>query len=314
MCSNKKKTTEEFVKEASAVHGNRYDFSRVEYISAHSKVTVICTEHGPWEISPHSILKGCGCKKCAGTSKYTTEDFVKKVNALHGEKLDLSKVEYTASNIKVTAICKKHGSFQIRPDHLLRGVGCPDCKKDTLSGLYAKPFSVFEEEIFALYGNDYSVSNVGYKNALTKINITCKKHGEFQARPADLLNGHGCPSCAKYGFDPQQIALFYLLVCESSYGSFVGYGITKEIEQRLRQHTLSLSKSAFVITRQHVWNFQTGASALALENAVKKQFSQASTLGCSIAGFKRESTDAPFDQVKEFIENILQENPEWQLT
>ena len=156
-----------------------------------------------------------------------------------------------------------------------------------------------------MYGDNYIITNNGYKNSLTKVSVTCREHGDFRVRPADLLNGHGCPSCAKYGFDPRQSALFYLIVCESSCGSFTGYGVTKETKQRIRQHTNRLSKSAFVITQQHTWDFPIGSSALALENAVKKQFPQTSRLGCAIEGFKRESTDAPFEQVKECIESIL---------
>lgn len=60
----KKKTTEEFVKESKLVHGNKYDYSKVEYINCDKKICIICPEHGEfWQI-PSEHLRGRGCHKC----------------------------------------------------------------------------------------------------------------------------------------------------------------------------------------------------------------------------------------------------------
>lgn len=61
MCSSKKKlTTEEFIKNAKKAHGNKYDYSLVDYKNSKTNVTLIChkkdefgNEHGPFEINPH---------------------------------------------------------------------------------------------------------------------------------------------------------------------------------------------------------------------------------------------------------------------
>ena len=42
-----KLTTEEFIKKAREVHGDRYDYSKVEYVNKKTKVCIICKEHGP---------------------------------------------------------------------------------------------------------------------------------------------------------------------------------------------------------------------------------------------------------------------------
>ncbi len=59
-------TTEEFVKRAKEVHGNKYDYSLVDYKNTHTKVKIICLKHGVFEQTfiNHVSLKQ-NCPKCA---------------------------------------------------------------------------------------------------------------------------------------------------------------------------------------------------------------------------------------------------------
>lgn len=61
----RKYTTEEFVVKAVEVHGDKYDYSRVDYINADSLVTIICPIHGAFEQKPVNHLSGRGCQQCA---------------------------------------------------------------------------------------------------------------------------------------------------------------------------------------------------------------------------------------------------------
>lgn len=54
----------DFIKKATEKHGDRYDYSKVRYTTARSKVTIICPDHGEWEQVPDSHLRGCGCPRC----------------------------------------------------------------------------------------------------------------------------------------------------------------------------------------------------------------------------------------------------------
>ena len=60
-----KLTTEEFIKKARAVHGDKYDYSKVEYVNSTTKVCIICKVHGEFLQTPGSHMKGHGCAKCA---------------------------------------------------------------------------------------------------------------------------------------------------------------------------------------------------------------------------------------------------------
>ena len=57
-------TKENFIKKAKGVHGERYDYSNVEYTNSYTKVSIICPTHGEFLQDPHSHLKGSGCPAC----------------------------------------------------------------------------------------------------------------------------------------------------------------------------------------------------------------------------------------------------------
>ena len=66
--STKKKTTEQFINEAKKIHGDKYDYSKVEYVNNLTKVCIICPEHGEFWQTPKQHLRGQGCPKCVSTS------------------------------------------------------------------------------------------------------------------------------------------------------------------------------------------------------------------------------------------------------
>ena len=124
---SRKKTLEQFIDEARKVHGGKYDYSNVKYDNTSTKVCIICKEHGEFWQTPEKHLSGCGCPKCGGTKKYTTEEFIEELRKIHGDKYDYSKVEYINSHTKVCILCKEHGKFYTTPNGLLIGHGCPSC-------------------------------------------------------------------------------------------------------------------------------------------------------------------------------------------
>jgi hypothetical protein len=60
-------TTQEFIDKAKKVHGDRYDYSKVEYRSSHEKVEIVCSQHGSYWQSPanHARENKAGCPGCA---------------------------------------------------------------------------------------------------------------------------------------------------------------------------------------------------------------------------------------------------------
>lgn len=130
-------TTEEFICRAKEIHGDKYDYSKVNYINAHTKICIICPKHGEFWQTPNNHLTKYGCKKCAmealtSNKPRSIEEFVKMSRELHGDKYDYSKVEYKNCKTKVCIICPIHGEFWQTPDNHLQGNGCPFCSESKL--------------------------------------------------------------------------------------------------------------------------------------------------------------------------------------
>ncbi len=196
----KKKSTEQFIKEAKEVYGEKYDYSLVEYISYHSKVKIICPEHGEFEITPADLLANHGCKKCGyvkNTKKRTpsTEEFVAKAKNIHGDRYDYSSSDYVNSYTKVKIICLKHGDFWQSPNSHLKGRGCPVCGLSENKTKRTKSTEQFVKEAKEIHGDRYDYSLANYKNSKSKVKIICPEHGEFEQTPNLHLRGRGCPNC-----------------------------------------------------------------------------------------------------------------------
>jgi hypothetical protein len=60
-----RKNSKIFINEAKLLHGDKYDYSKVEYINAKTKIKIICPIHGEFEQMPdaHTKLKQ-GCPNC----------------------------------------------------------------------------------------------------------------------------------------------------------------------------------------------------------------------------------------------------------
>ena len=121
---------EEFIEKARKVHGDKYDYSKVDYKDALTKVTIICPKHGEFYQIPDNHLGGNGCPSCSGNKKLTTEEFIGKAREVHGDKYDYSKVDYVNYNTEVCIICPEHGEFYQTPDIHLRGISCPACREN----------------------------------------------------------------------------------------------------------------------------------------------------------------------------------------
>ena len=193
-----KKTTEQFIKKAREVHGDKYDYSKVEYKNSKTKVCIICPKHGEfWQI-PAAHLNGQGCPKCGGSFKLSTDEFILKSKKIHGDNYDYSEVNYINSFTKVKIICNKcgHEFWQIPNSHL-NGNGCPYCRGNKIRQSKLSNTEGFIAKSKIVHGDDYIYDEVDYKDAKTDVCIICKKHGRFWQSPDKHLYGRGCPVCGK---------------------------------------------------------------------------------------------------------------------
>lgn len=92
-CSgNVRMTKEEFICRASKVHGNKYDYSEIDYKNNRTKVKIICPEHGPFYVSPWSHLNGHECPECGKLKQKQT--IKEKYGVEHYSQTDEFKEKY----------------------------------------------------------------------------------------------------------------------------------------------------------------------------------------------------------------------------
>lgn len=187
------KTTDEVIENFTIKHGDRYDYSLVNYEKAVVKVKIICRKHGIFSITPNSHLNGSGCSICgreivSTSRKGTKESFIKKAREVHGDFYGYDLVEYNSFLGYVTIICPIHGEFKQQVRKHLSGNKCKKCTSES----YYIDFVEICKNKFPQY--DYS--KVVYKGMYNSVIITCKLHGDFQIKPINFYHKErGCKDC-----------------------------------------------------------------------------------------------------------------------
>ncbi len=241
--------SEAFVLKAKEVHGDKYDYSLVDYTRNDRKVVIVCPEHGKFEQRPNNHLDGKGCLDCSVANKsHTFETFISKSKILYSDAYDYSEVEFIRLLEPVTIRCRKHGYFQQTPKHhLSKNGGCPACSKDSILSRRQEEFIRRSVE---KYGDRYDYSKVIYQGMFIPVKIGCAVHGEYLKIPNNHLNGSHCPKCSseerasRLHWDylerckldeklANSDAVLYLLKLKGDNESFLKVGVSSSFNSRL---------------------------------------------------------------------------------
>lgn len=175
--ANKKRLRhEDFLIRSERIHGDYYDYSKVEYVRADRKVEIICPIHGEFTQTPAQHWQA-GCEKCGYVKtgqarRLGTTDFIKKAKEVHGDLYDYSEVEYSTNSVPVNIICTLHNGFSQAPYSHLQGAGCPSCKNKTEGKILRYLQS------FALVEHQFRLKNLTYDFYLPEYNLIIERDGE----------------------------------------------------------------------------------------------------------------------------------------
>jgi hypothetical protein len=183
-----RKDSDLFISEARAVHGDRYDYSLVQYNGTNKEVEIVCRKHGEFRQKPVSHLKGHGCNECgnensSGKQKMSVDEFIMRARETHGNFYDYSLVDYKTARSKVKIICPLHGIFEQQPDsHINQKSGCSICADEALPGAYSLKRLLKDKELaekdailYYLYFSDKN--EVYYKVGITQTSIKVRYSG-----------------------------------------------------------------------------------------------------------------------------------------
>lgn len=212
MVKNRTKTLDNFIKQASEIHKNKYDYSKVVYKNNRSEVIIICPEHGEFKQAPSSHTDHkYGCSKCSATnrgflSRTTQDEFIERAKNVHGDKFDYSKTIYNLSNTKLIITCKKHGDFEQTPsNHLI--FDCYKCGVENAHNICRKTTEEYINESKNIHGDTYDYSQTTYTGAYDNTNIICKIHGIFSNIARYHTQGFGCSRCTVWKNEKESIEI-----------------------------------------------------------------------------------------------------------
>ncbi len=192
---------EEVINNFKNVHGNKWDYSLVNYKSTHIKVIIICPKHGEFKQTPSAHLRGDGCPKCRGMYR-TTEEAIALFENVHKGRYDYSKYNYITCESLGIIICRIHGEFKMSFHNHLAGKGCKRCGiQKNINNQKKKIYDLLKE--FDLSHNNSNISfsypdiEKYYINNHTKIPILCNQCKKvFWREPITHKKGFSCPYCS----------------------------------------------------------------------------------------------------------------------
>ena len=216
---SKKLTTEEFIERAKAIHGDKYDYSLVEYKTDKNKVKIICKHcRRIFEQKPSNHLQGKGCLNCGQLKSHqkrlkTTKEFIKEAKKIYGNKYDYSEFEYKGAKVKGKIWCNTcREFFYTTPSNFLRGRKCPKCAFKQRVDKRSSTTEEFIKNAKKIHDDKYNYSKVNYINSYTKVSIECNCcHKVFKQQPHKHLIGQGCPFCHDYNSSKEEKYIFNLL-------------------------------------------------------------------------------------------------------
>lgn len=200
----RKLTTEQFTNKVRQIHGEKYDYSQVEYVNNSTKINIKCNSCGNTiYLTPSHHLRGQGCKPCsmkqfADKQRFTKEDFIARSIEVHGNKYNYSLVDYINKETKVKIICHIHGVFEQKPANHWR-YGCNQCGYDNSRRKQSLTFDTVKERADFIHNNKYDYSLTSFDNIREKVKIICPIHGVFEQKLENHISrGDGCPKCASH--------------------------------------------------------------------------------------------------------------------
>jgi len=214
-----KTTPEQFIEKAIKVHGDKYDYSKVEYVNSRTKIIIICKTHGEFKQDPHSHLKGYNCYKCGrinasnkvknknNLKKHTNIRVQKEIIEKYKDDIDFQTIDKKLKNTdKLQCICKicTYNWTQQIANIYNRGLKCPNCNENkrviwdnnSVSQLIINNNKFNEKIDFRL---NIPLNIKGCRSILLCICKICNYGigNEWQTEVQNLYNKkRGCPACA----------------------------------------------------------------------------------------------------------------------
>lgn len=191
--------TKSFIKKAKTIHGDKYNYDKVNYVNSSCKVIITCPIHGDFEQTPTSHIHGQGCPKCANnitTEKqtYSLGNTLDKCSNTHKHKYDYiySYSNYVDTNSLIKIICPIHGEFELPAIRHMHGQECPKCVKERMESTGELKTKEYLESLNVNYIYQAKLSFLSqqsYDFYLPDLNIAIEYNGKQHYEPIEVFGG-----------------------------------------------------------------------------------------------------------------------------
>jgi hypothetical protein len=169
-----------------------------------------CEFNHQWKAKLANVANGHGCPVCSGRSVLAGFNDLQTTNPELAEQADgwnpttLKSKSGRIMNWK----CNYNHTWRARLDSRSYGLNCPVCSgQKVLVGFNDLQTTHPELAAQADGWNPTTVTAGSHK----KVGWICNLNHQWSATVSSRTSGTGCPSCAKFGFDPNQPAFLYLI-------------------------------------------------------------------------------------------------------
>lgn len=181
---------EYYINQCKEKHGDRYDYSLVEYTHSKCRIKLICDKHGEFTINAGNHLYAiANCPKCCSENvsialSSNHEDFISKFKEKNLTVYNSIEIleEYKGNSLKILAK-DKYGLIYISPDKMLQG------RTPTILSAVNKHDYFLErlKEVNIIAYNELEfITQYEFKDK----KLICKdKYGELSISPDQLLSG-----------------------------------------------------------------------------------------------------------------------------
>ncbi len=199
-CGGFNKTTDEFIKESKRKFGDKFDYSKTQYINAKKMIEFRCVEHDHtfFQTSNKHLYSEDPCEHCMGQNRRErlSDGFMQKMITAHGDVFSFEYSKYVNQKTKIKIQCKQCDDIITSiPLTLINGVGCERCydlkKRKEYSIEKLKEINRYVKKLGGKCLSDT------YINTLTNLRFQCKKGHIFTESWSDVKNSmRWCKECA----------------------------------------------------------------------------------------------------------------------
>lgn len=193
-------TTESFIARCKEIYGDKFSYENVVYVSAGTKVSITCPQHGDFLRTPVDFAykkRGCPACKKDKVKKEKLSQVIAKFTKAHGQRYDYSLVQsFENGDSKVTIICRIHGPFKQSVFRHYEGRGCRACSFISTATKNTHTTESYVQKAKSIHKDKFDYSKTIYSSSKEDITVICPDHGEQTTSAIYHLSKHGCHECA----------------------------------------------------------------------------------------------------------------------